>query len=88
MRQSSRERHGGSELGRARQLIHLQVVYILDQVRALDEELLLRINQQGLPVKPQILMSGDGKLARQMTLLMAFCDYLGNCKRMWYQLLD
>ncbi|PON75289.1 Sucrose synthase [Parasponia andersonii] len=33
-----------------------QVVYILDQVRALEEELLLRIKQQGLSVKPQILV--------------------------------
>uniref|UniRef100_A0A2N9GHN0 Sucrose synthase n=1 Tax=Fagus sylvatica TaxID=28930 RepID=A0A2N9GHN0_FAGSY len=33
-----------------------QVVYILDQVRALEEELLLRIKQQGLIVKPQILV--------------------------------
>ncbi|KAF8378861.1 hypothetical protein HHK36_030210 [Tetracentron sinense] len=33
-----------------------QVVYILDQVRALEEELLLRIRRQGLSVKPQILV--------------------------------
>ncbi|KAL0927493.1 hypothetical protein M5K25_001667 [Dendrobium thyrsiflorum] len=33
-----------------------QVVYILDQVRAIEEELLLRIKQQGLSVKPQILV--------------------------------
>ncbi|KAK9996706.1 hypothetical protein SO802_021392 [Lithocarpus litseifolius] len=33
-----------------------QVVYILDQVRSLEEELLLRIKQQGLVVKPQILV--------------------------------
>ncbi|KAJ4713602.1 Sucrose synthase [Melia azedarach] len=33
-----------------------QVVYILDQVRALEEELLLRIKQQGLTVKPQIVV--------------------------------
>ncbi|EPS68454.1 hypothetical protein M569_06314, partial [Genlisea aurea] len=33
-----------------------QVVYILDQVVALEEELLLRIKQQGLNVKPQILI--------------------------------
>ncbi|KAL6175745.1 hypothetical protein ACLB2K_052384 [Fragaria x ananassa] len=33
-----------------------QVVYILDQVRALEEEMLLRIKQQGLIVKPQILV--------------------------------
>lgn len=33
-----------------------QVVYILDQVRALEEELLVRIKNQGLNVKPQILV--------------------------------
>ncbi|KAK7276175.1 hypothetical protein RIF29_17310 [Crotalaria pallida] len=33
-----------------------QVVYILDQVKALEAELLLRIKQQGLIVKPQILV--------------------------------
>ncbi|PIN24830.1 Glycosyltransferase [Handroanthus impetiginosus] len=33
-----------------------QVVYILDQVRALEEELLLRIKQQGLNEKPKILV--------------------------------
>lgn len=33
-----------------------QVVYILDQVRALEAEMLLRIKQQGLNFKPQILV--------------------------------
>ncbi|XP_039682537.1 sucrose synthase 6 isoform X6 [Medicago truncatula] len=33
-----------------------QVVYILDQVRALEEELLQKIELQGLNVKPQILV--------------------------------
>lgn len=33
-----------------------QVVYILDQVRAMEEEILLRIKQQGLAFKPQILV--------------------------------
>nr|GEU69913.1 sucrose synthase 7-like [Tanacetum cinerariifolium] len=33
-----------------------QVVYVLDQVVALEEELLLRIKQQGLIYKPQILV--------------------------------
>jgi len=28
---------------------------------------------------PLLFWSGHGRLARQMTLLMAFCDYLGNC---------
>lgn len=32
----------------------LQVVYILDQVKALEEELLLRIKQHGVAVKPNI----------------------------------
>ncbi|CAD5182029.1 unnamed protein product [Musa acuminata subsp. malaccensis] len=33
-----------------------QIVYILDQVKAFEEELLLRIKQQGLTIKPQILV--------------------------------
>ncbi|KAF5743125.1 sucrose synthase [Tripterygium wilfordii] len=33
-----------------------QVVYILDQVRALEEEMLNRIKQQGLDIKPRILI--------------------------------
>uniref|UniRef100_A0A1J3JU94 Sucrose synthase n=1 Tax=Noccaea caerulescens TaxID=107243 RepID=A0A1J3JU94_NOCCA len=33
-----------------------QIVYILDQVKALEEELLHRINSQGLNFKPQILV--------------------------------
>ncbi|OAY60588.1 sucrose synthase 5 [Manihot esculenta] len=33
-----------------------QVVYILDQVKALEDELLLRIKHQGLKVKPQIIV--------------------------------
>ncbi|KAL4186327.1 hypothetical protein AMTRI_Chr09g13590 [Amborella trichopoda] len=33
-----------------------QIVYILDQVKALEEELLQRNKQQGLAVKPQILV--------------------------------
>ncbi|CAH9052989.1 unnamed protein product [Cuscuta europaea] len=33
-----------------------QVVYILDQVRALEKEMLLRIRMQGLNVKPKILV--------------------------------
>ncbi|XP_061372120.1 lipid phosphate phosphatase delta [Gastrolobium bilobum] len=28
---------------------------------------------------PLLFWSGHGQLARQMTLLMAFCDYIGNC---------
>lgn len=34
----------------------LQVVYILDQVRALENEMLLRIQKQGLEVIPKILI--------------------------------
>jgi sucrose synthase len=33
-----------------------QVVYILDQVRALENEMLLRIKQQGLDITPRILI--------------------------------
>ncbi|KAJ0032039.1 hypothetical protein Pint_13576 [Pistacia integerrima] len=33
-----------------------QVVYILDQVRALEDEMLLRIKQQGLDITPRILI--------------------------------
>ncbi|KAJ0987469.1 hypothetical protein J5N97_005825 [Dioscorea zingiberensis] len=33
-----------------------QIVYILDQVRALEEEMLLRIKQQGLDITPRILI--------------------------------
>ncbi|KAI9192461.1 hypothetical protein LWI28_023209 [Acer negundo] len=33
-----------------------QVVYILDQVRALEEEMLLRIKKQGLDITPRILI--------------------------------
>jgi sucrose synthase len=32
------------------------VVYILDQVRALENEMMLRIKQQGLDVTPEIIM--------------------------------
>ncbi|KAL0441177.1 UNVERIFIED_CONTAM: Sucrose synthase 6 [Sesamum radiatum] len=43
-----------------------QVVYILDQVKALEEELLLRIKQQGLNVKPQILVDATAKILELM----------------------
>lgn len=36
--------------------INLQVVYILDQVRALEREMLMRIKQQGLDATPRILI--------------------------------
>ena len=34
----------------------MQVVYILDQVRALEHEMLLKIKQQGLDITPRILI--------------------------------
>jgi len=34
----------------------MQVVYILDQVRALENEMLLRIKKQGLDFTPRILI--------------------------------
>jgi hypothetical protein len=37
-------------------LLFLQVVYILDQVRALENEMLLRIKKQGLDFTPRILI--------------------------------
>ena len=36
--------------------MYFQIVYILDQVRALEKEMLLRIQQQGLDFKPKILI--------------------------------
>ncbi|VAI71601.1 unnamed protein product [Triticum turgidum subsp. durum] len=36
-----------------------QVVYILDQVRALENEMLLRIKQQGLDITPKILIGNQ-----------------------------
>ena len=35
---------------------YLQIVYILDQVRALENEMVLRIKQQGLDITPKILI--------------------------------
>lgn len=37
-------------------LTALQIVYILDQVKALEKEMRKRIKQQGLDVVPQILI--------------------------------
>lgn len=34
----------------------MQIVYILDQVRALENEMLLRIKKQGLDIDPKILI--------------------------------
>lgn len=36
--------------------MYLQVVYILDQVRALEHEMKLKLKQQGLDVTPRILI--------------------------------
>ncbi|GMN62372.1 hypothetical protein TIFTF001_031448 [Ficus carica] len=37
-------------------LVHFEIVYILDQVRAMENEMLLRIQKQGLDVIPKILI--------------------------------
>ncbi|GLU16818.1 hypothetical protein SLE2022_332320 [Rubroshorea leprosula] len=37
-------------------LSNVQVVYMLDQVRALENEMLLRIKKQGLHITPRILI--------------------------------
>ena len=42
--------------GWTRLLVLVQVVYILDQVRALEREMLARIAAQGLEIVPQILV--------------------------------
>lgn len=34
----------------------MQIVYILDQVRALENEMTMRIKQQGLDITPRILI--------------------------------
>ncbi|KAI5673924.1 hypothetical protein M9H77_14288 [Catharanthus roseus] len=49
-----------------------QVVYILDKVKALEEELLERMKQQGLKVKPQILV---------VTRLIPDSDQATNCNQ-------
>ncbi|KAK6266996.1 hypothetical protein QUC31_017833 [Theobroma cacao] len=43
-----------------------QVVYILDQVKAMEEELLHRIKCQGLNIKPQILVDVTSKIQEAM----------------------
>lgn len=35
---------------------YLQIVYILDQVRALETEMIQRIKKQGLNIRPRILI--------------------------------
>lgn len=50
-----------------------QVVYILDQVRAMETEMLQRIKQQGLDIKPRILIvSSVFKLVSFIVNLTAF----------------
>ncbi|KAM3196423.1 hypothetical protein ACQJBY_072226 [Aegilops geniculata] len=44
-----------------------QVVYILDQVRAMENEMLLRIKQQGLDITPQILIVSVTRLLPDAT---------------------
>lgn len=46
----------------------MQVVYILDQVKALEEEILLRIKQQGLNAKPRILVVHKIGFIKQLNL--------------------
>lgn len=48
------------------------MVYILDKVKALEEELLERMKQQGLKVKPQILV---------VTRLIPDSDQATNCNQ-------
>ncbi|RWW53813.1 hypothetical protein BHE74_00039649 [Ensete ventricosum] len=43
-----------------------QIVYILDQVRALENEMLLRIKQQGLDITPRILIDVAKELAEEL----------------------
>ncbi|XP_057432972.1 sucrose synthase-like [Lotus japonicus] len=43
-----------------------QVVYILDQVRALENEMLQRIKQQGLDIVPRILIDVAHELAKEL----------------------
>lgn len=47
----------------------LQVVYILDQVRALENEMLIRIKKQGLDLTPRILIVSVQCLTTVLKLL-------------------
>jgi sucrose synthase len=40
-----------------------QIVYILDQVRALEDEIIEKLQLQGLDIKPQIVVVRKKKLA-------------------------
>lgn len=61
-------------------IVFHQVVYILDQVRALENEMLLRIKQQGLDITPKIVIvssntedkTHDIFVTLSMFLLMSF----------------
>lgn len=52
-----------------------QIVYILDQVRALENEMLLRIQKQGLDVIPKILIVGVLHLSRTLTDIHIFSHF-------------
>ena len=58
-----------------------QVVYILDQVRALESEMFLRIQKQGLDVTPRILIVSLFTLPNLQLInwVYAECVFL-NCK--------
>nr|CAB3495999.1 unnamed protein product [Digitaria exilis]CAB3500876.1 unnamed protein product [Digitaria exilis] len=43
-----------------------QIVYILDQVRALENEMVLRLKKQGLDVTPKILIDAAGEIAAEL----------------------
>ncbi|KAJ9558927.1 hypothetical protein OSB04_013541 [Centaurea solstitialis] len=51
---------------------------VTQKIRSSIQPWVSRYVISGTPIILQI-QSGHGKLARQMTLLMAFCDYSGNC---------
>lgn len=62
------------------------MVYILDQVRALEEELLHRIKQQGLAVKPQILvvsyLTKDYRKCFGESFLFHFLNFISQVTRL------
>ena len=47
----------------------IQVVYILDQVRALENEMLNRIKKQGLDITPRILIVCPSVVVNMLILL-------------------
>jgi len=49
-------------------------VYILDQVRALENEMLRRIKQQGLDIKPRILIVCSSVLMNGYHSYVLFMD--------------